>query len=82
MSLLGEEYTNILTKGLNSRWVDKYENKGKTSGAFSAGCYVSEPYILMNFRDETIESVFTLAHEAGHSMHSYYSRKNNPYPAS
>lgn len=76
---LGEEYTNILTKGLNSRWVDKYENKGKTSGAFSAGCYVSEPYILMNFRDETIESVFTLAHEAGHSMHSYYSRKNNPY---
>ena len=76
---LGEEYVSILLKGLNSRWVDKYENKGKTSGAFSAGCYVSEPYILMNFRDESIESVFTLAHEAGHSMHSYYSRKNNPY---
>lgn len=76
---LGKEYVSILLKGLNSRWVDKYENKGKTSGAFSAGCYVSEPYILMNFREETIESVYTLAHEAGHSMHSYYSRKNNPY---
>lgn len=79
LSLLGEEYVSTLTKGLNSRWVDKYENKGKTSGAFSAGCYTSEPYILMNFRDESIESVFTLAHEAGHSMHSYYSRKNNPF---
>ena len=77
LSPLGEEYVSTLTKGLNSRWVDKYENKGKTSGAFSAGCYTSEPYILMNFRDESIESVFTLAHEAGHSMHSYYSRKNN-----
>lgn len=79
LSPLGEEYVSTLTKGLNSRWVDKYENKGKTSGAFSAGCYTSEPYILMNFIDESIESVFTLAHEAGHSMHSYYSRKNNPF---
>lgn len=79
LSPLGEEYVSTLTKGLNSRWVDKYENKGKTSGAFSAGCYTSEPYILMNFRYESIESVFTLAHEAGHSMHSYYSRKNNPF---
>ncbi|AEM22396.1 peptidase [Brachyspira intermedia PWS/A] len=79
LSPLGEEYVSTLTKGLNSRWVDKYENKGKTSGAFSAGCYTSEPYILMNFRDESVESVFTLAHEAGHSMHSYYSRKNNPF---
>ena len=79
LSPLGEEYVSTLTKGLNSRWVDKYENKGKTSGAFSAGCYTSEPYILMNFRNESIESVFTLAHEAGHSMHSYYSRKNNPF---
>ncbi|MBW5394016.1 oligoendopeptidase F, partial [Brachyspira hampsonii] len=79
LSPLGEEYVSTLTNGLNSRWVDKYENKGKSSGAFSAGCYTSEPYILMNFRDESIESVFTLAHEAGHSMHSYYSRKNNPF---
>lgn len=79
LSPLGEEYVSILTNGLNSRWVDKYENKGKTSGAFSAGCYTSEPYILMNFRNESIESLFTLAHEAGHSMHSYYSRKNNPF---
>ncbi|WP_020004388.1 oligoendopeptidase F [Brachyspira innocens] len=79
LSPLGDEYVSTLVKGLNSRWVDKYENKGKSSGAFSAGCYVSEPYILMNFRDESIESVFTLAHEAGHSMHSYYSRKNNPF---
>ena len=76
---LGEEYVSTLLNGLNNRWVDKYENKGKSSGAFSAGCYTSEPYILMNFREESIESVFTLAHEAGHSMHSYYSRKNNPY---
>ena len=79
LSPLGEEYVSTLTNGLNSRWVDRYENKGKSSGAFSSGCYVSEPYILMNFRDESIESVFTLAHEAGHSMHSYYSRKNNPF---
>ena len=79
LSPLGEEYVSTLINGLNSRWVDRYENKGKSSGAFSSGCYVSEPYILMNFRDESIESVFTLAHEAGHSMHSYYSRKNNPF---
>lgn len=79
LSPLGNEYISVLNKGLNSRWVDKYENKGKISGAFSSGCYVSEPYILMNFREESIESVFTLAHEAGHSMHSYYSRKNNPF---
>ena len=79
LSPLGEEYVSTLTNGLNSRWVDRYENKEKSSGAFSSGCYVSEPYILMNFRDESIESVFTLAHEAGHSMHSYYSRKNNPF---
>lgn len=76
---LGEEYVNIIINGLKSRWVDKYENKGKHSGAFSAGCYLSNPYILTNFREESIESVFTLAHEAGHSMHSYYSIKNNPF---
>lgn len=76
---LGNEYVKIIINGLKSRWVDKYENKGKQSGAFSAGSYLSDPYILTNFREDSIESVFTLAHEAGHSMHSYYSIKNNPF---
>lgn len=79
LSPLGEEYVSVLIKGLKSGWVDKYENKGKHSGAFSAGSYSGIPYILMNFREDSIESVFTLAHEAGHSMHSYYSVKNNKF---
>jgi oligoendopeptidase F len=61
------------------RWVDRYENKGKASGAFSAGSYVGDPYILLNFKDDVFDSVFTLAHEAGHSMHSWYSVANNPF---
>jgi oligoendopeptidase F len=76
---LGEEYTSILEKGLKCGWVDKYENKGKRSGAYSSGCYDSPPYILMNYNENTINSLFTLIHEAGHSMHSYYSCKNQPY---
>ncbi|MGL5831008.1 MAG: oligoendopeptidase F [Candidatus Altimarinota bacterium] len=75
---LGEEYVQILRKGLEGGWVDKYENKGKRSGAFSGGCYDSPPYILMNFTG-TLNDVYTLIHEAGHSMHSYFSRKNQPY---
>ncbi len=76
---LGEEYTQILAKGLREdRWVDRYENKGKRSGAYSNGCHDSMPYILMNYKD-VLRDVFTLAHEAGHSMHSYYSRKHQPY---
>ncbi|UGQ15944.1 oligoendopeptidase F [Borrelia sp. RT5S] len=81
LAILGSEYTEVLRKGFfQERWVDKYENKGKRSGAFSAGSYNGKPYILMNYKDESIREMFTLAHEAGHSMHSYFSIKNNPFP--
>ncbi|OGW15255.1 MAG: oligoendopeptidase F, partial [Nitrospinae bacterium RIFCSPLOWO2_12_FULL_47_7] len=77
---LGESYVASLKKGLTeSRWVDRYENKGKRSGAYSSGCYDSNPFILMNYREDNINSIYTLAHEAGHSMQSYYSRKTQPY---
>jgi len=75
---LGSEYVDALTQGFQNRWVDKYENKGKRSGAYSGGSYDSYPYILHNFNG-TLQSVFTLAHEAGHSMHSLLSRKSQPY---
>ena len=78
---LGHEYVQTLTEGLTTeRWVDRYENKGKRSGAFSAGCFTGNPYILTNFEEDVINSVFTLIHEGGHSMHSYFSAKNNPFP--
>jgi oligoendopeptidase F len=76
---LGEEYGRELARGLREGWVDRYENKGKASGAFSYGSYSAEPYILMNFKEDHLDDVFTLAHEAGHSMHSFYSARNNPY---
>ncbi len=76
---LGPEYQKILEKGLKAdRWVDRYENQNKRSGAYSSGCYDSMPYILMNYKG-ILRDVFTLAHEAGHSMHSYYSHKSQPY---
>lgn len=76
---LGSEYQNILKQGLmEDRWVDVFENARKRSGAYSSGCYDSMPYILMNYHG-TFGDVTTLAHEAGHSMHSYLSRKNQPY---
>lgn len=76
---LGSEYQNILQKGLKSdRWVDRYENKNKRSGAYSSGCFDSMPYILMNYQNQLREAM-TLSHEAGHSMHSYLSHKNQPY---
>lgn len=76
---LGAEYQNLLKEGLQKqRWVDRYENKNKRSGAYSSGCYDSMPYILMNYKD-LIRDVFTLAHEAGHSMHSLLSHRNQPY---
>lgn len=76
---LGPEYQNTLLKGLKEdRWVDRFENKNKRSGAYSSGCYDSMPYILMNYRD-LLRDVFTLTHEAGHSMHSYLSRSHQPY---
>jgi oligoendopeptidase F len=76
---LGPEYQAALRKGLlEDRWVDPFENAKKRSGAYSSGCYDSMPYILMNFHG-TLSDAMTLAHEAGHSMHSYLSRKNQPY---
>lgn len=77
---LGDEYVKTLQQGLTTqRWVDRYENKGKRSGAYSSGCYDSQPYILMNYKDDELRDVYTLTHEAGHSMHSLYSSRNQPY---
>ena len=78
LSPLGEEYCNTLKNGIESRWIDVYETPGKTSGAYSFGSYDSMPYSLMNYSD-TLNDVFTLIHEMGHSMHSYYTRKTQPY---
>lgn len=76
---LGAEYCQILRAGLAGRWCDRYPNKGKQSGAFSCGTYVGEPYILMNYKPTVLNDLFTLTHEAGHSMHSYYSAKHQPF---
>lgn len=79
VSPLGKEYQDVLRKGFaEERWVDRYENKRKRSGAYSSGCYESMPYILMNYHG-TFQDAMTLAHEAGHSMHSYFSCKNQSY---
>ena len=76
---LGKEYQDALAAGMKEgRWVDRYENEGKRSGAFSSGCYDSMPYILMNY-EGTFRDLTTLSHEAGHSMHSFLSNKNQPY---
>ena len=73
---LGKEYSATLAHGLGEgRWVDRYENRGKRSGAFSSGSYGSPPYILMNYREDVLADVYTLAHEAGHSMHSWMSHR-------
>lgn len=76
---LGTEYQETVQKGLDSRWVDVMENKGKRSGAYSSGTFGTNPYVLMNWQNN-MDNLFTLAHEFGHSMHSYYSRANQPYP--
>lgn len=76
---LGTEYVETLERGLLGGWVDRYENKGKRSGAFSAGSYHGDPYILMNYKDDVLNDVFTLTHEAGHSMHTWYSTRNQPF---
>lgn len=75
---MGEEYLSVLQEGFDHRWIDVYENQGKKSGAYSFGCYDSNPYVLMNY-DHSLKNVFTLAHEMGHSIHSYYSKKNQRY---
>ncbi|MCG3418388.1 oligoendopeptidase F [Oceanobacillus jordanicus] len=75
---LGEEYLNIVKEGYENRWIDVEENKGKRSGAYSSGAYGTNPYILLNWQDN-VNNMFTLAHELGHSVHSYYTRKNQPY---
>ncbi|MCM3569982.1 oligoendopeptidase F [Neobacillus mesonae] len=76
---LGEDYANVLKQGFENRWVDVHENKGKRSGAYSSGSYGTNPYILLNWQDN-VNNLFTLAHEFGHSVHSYYTRKSQPYP--
>ena len=79
LSPLGEQYVSDMLSGVKAGgWADVYESKGKTSGAYSSGCYDTSPYILLNHQDD-LNSVFTLAHELGHSMHSYYSWRTQPY---
>ncbi|MFZ5969159.1 MAG: oligoendopeptidase F [Bacillota bacterium] len=75
---LGEDYILTLEEGFNEGWIDVYENEGKTSGAYSWGTYDSPPYVLLNYQG-TINDMFTLAHEMGHSLHSYYSKNTQPY---
>lgn len=76
LSVMGEDYISILKEGFENRWIDVYENEGKTSGAYSAGARV-HPYVLLNHKD-TLNCMFTLAHEMGHAIHSYLSNKNQP----
>lgn len=76
---LGKEYTDRLCNGLLNGWTDRYENQGKHSGAFSSGAYIGDPFILLNYDENDIRDVFTMAHEGGHSMHSWYSVHNNPF---
>ena len=76
---LGKSYVLTLKNGLLGSWVDRFENRGKRRGAYSSGCYDSPPYILMNYEEKNINSLYTLTHEAGHSMHSYLSIQNQPY---
>ena len=77
---LGGEYCSVLEDGLrNRRWSDRYESKGKRSGAFSSSSYGNPPFILMNYKADVFSDVYTLAHEAGHSMHTWYSQKNQAF---
>ena len=78
LSILGEDYISTLAKGLENNWVDVYPSLSKRTGGYSGGSYDTAPYILLNYQ-EKYDDMSTLSHEAGHSMHSYYTRKNNPY---
>src|SRR5690625_3349188 len=78
LATLGEEYVNIVKEGYGNRWIDVEENKGKRSGAYSSGTYGTQPYILLNWQND-VNDMFTLTHELGHSLHSYYTTANQPY---
>ena len=78
LKVTGKEYSDILASAFESGWVDVYENKGKRSGAYSWGVYGVHPFVLLNYQ-KTIHDVFTIAHEMGHAMHSYYSNSSQPY---
>ncbi|MGI6011945.1 MAG: oligoendopeptidase F [Ruminococcus sp.] len=79
LSPLGEDYLAVLQEGFDHGWIDVYENQGKRSGAYSWGAYGTHPYVLMNYNG-SLNHVFTLAHEMGHAIHSYYSDETQPYP--
>ncbi len=81
MSVLGDDYVAKLQEGFDNRWIDVYENVGKRAGAYSTGCLYPHPYVLMNFKGN-VDSVFTLAHELGHSLHSYHSAAAQPISTS
>ena len=76
---LGKEYVDVLAGGLHGRWCDRYETKGKRSGAFSSGSYGAPPYILINYKEDVFADVYTLAHESGHSMHTWFSQKSQRF---
>ena len=81
MAPLGQDYVDLLSRAIRERWIDVEETKGKTSGAYSWGCYGTHPYVLLNHRGD-LDSVFTIAHELGHALHSYYSNEAQPYSLS
>ena len=78
LKVLGDDYVKMLKKAFDERWIDVYNNKGKRSGAYSSGSYLTNPFLLLNYEGK-LNDVSTLAHELGHSMHTYYSINNNPY---
>lgn len=78
LQVLGDDYVSVLKKAFQERWIDVMENEGKRSGAYSSGCYTTNPYILLNWQDN-LDNLYTLAHELGHSLHSYYTRKHQPF---
>ena len=78
LKILGEDYSNVLKSAFDEKWIDVFNNKGKRGGAYSSGSYLTKPFLLLNYEGR-LNDVSTLAHELGHSMHTYYSCKNNPY---
>ena len=78
LAILGDDYVKLLEEGFSNRWIDVYENEGKRGGAYSWGAYGTHPYVLLNYQ-ENLNNVFTLAHEMGHALHSYYSDHHQPY---